>query len=69
VRREVAVTRNPYRNPSLLADIACSVGYISNGRPILGIGSGWFRHGYGECGYDLSPLEELVIWRDSRNGG
>jgi alkanesulfonate monooxygenase SsuD/methylene tetrahydromethanopterin reductase-like flavin-dependent oxidoreductase (luciferase family) len=53
----------------LLADIACSVGYISNGRPILGIGSGWFRHGYGECGCDLSPLEELVTWRDSRNGG
>lgn len=58
--REVTVTCNSYRNPNLLTHIACSVDYISNGRLILGIGSGWFRQGYGEYGYHLAPLEELV---------
>jgi alkanesulfonate monooxygenase SsuD/methylene tetrahydromethanopterin reductase-like flavin-dependent oxidoreductase (luciferase family) len=57
------VAATGYHNPNMLADRARSLDHFSNGRFILGIGSGWNQRDYEEYGFEFgtaaSRLKDL----------
>lgn len=48
------VLSNPFRNPGLLAKMAHTLDEVSNGRLILGIGTGWHKPEFDAFGYSFN---------------
>src|SRR6266566_4227554 len=58
LRVGLIVTENPYRHPSVLANMAATVDIITGGRLELGLGAGWNQEECDALGIDLPPLRE-----------
>jgi F420-dependent oxidoreductase-like protein len=52
------VTGNTYRNPTHLAKAITTLDVISQGRAILGIGTGWFELEHDSLGYDFGTFTD-----------
>ncbi len=73
-----AVLSQSFRNPALLAKMAATLQYLTNGRFILGIGAGWKEDEYTAYGYEfpsagrrVGELEESLqiinaLWREKQ---
>jgi alkanesulfonate monooxygenase SsuD/methylene tetrahydromethanopterin reductase-like flavin-dependent oxidoreductase (luciferase family) len=60
IRIGVLVSSNTFRHPALLAKEAVTVDHISDGRLILGLGTGWHEDEHRRYGIDLPPVGERV---------
>jgi F420-dependent oxidoreductase-like protein len=52
------VTGNTYRNPTLLAKAITTLDVTSQGRAVLGIGTGWFELEHDQLGYDFGTFTD-----------
>jgi F420-dependent oxidoreductase-like protein len=52
------VTGNTYRNPTLLAKAITTLDVISQGRAILGVGTGWFELEHQQLGYEFGTFTD-----------
>jgi F420-dependent oxidoreductase-like protein len=52
------VTGNTYRNPTLLAKAITTLDVMSQGRAVLGIGTGWFELEHDQLGYEFGTFTD-----------
>ncbi|MGV0793721.1 LLM class F420-dependent oxidoreductase [Mycolicibacterium sp. XJ1819] len=52
------VTGNTYRNPTLLAKAITTLDVMSQGRAVLGIGTGWFELEHEQLGYEFGTFTD-----------
>lgn len=52
------VTGNTYRNPTLLAKTITTLDVVSQGRAILGIGTGWFQLEHDQLGFEFGTFTD-----------
>ncbi len=60
LRLGVLVSGNTYRHPAILAKMAATVDSISEGRHVLGIGSGWQENEHDAYGIELPSVPERL---------
>jgi alkanesulfonate monooxygenase SsuD/methylene tetrahydromethanopterin reductase-like flavin-dependent oxidoreductase (luciferase family) len=58
------VMASSFRHPSLMAKMAASLQFLSQGRLILGYGAGWLEHEYRAYGYDFPPPRVRIAQLD-----
>ena len=56
VRLGTLVTGNTYRHPAVLAKMAATLDHISEGRVVLGIGSGWQENEHQQYGIEFDTV-------------
>jgi len=65
VRLGLFVGANTFRNPGLVAKTATTLDHISNGRAILGVGSGWFEPEHHAAGIAFGTgFGQRLDWAD-----
>jgi alkanesulfonate monooxygenase SsuD/methylene tetrahydromethanopterin reductase-like flavin-dependent oxidoreductase (luciferase family) len=60
IRLGSLVSSNTFRHPAMLLKQAVSVDHLSQGRLVLGIGTGWFEDEHRRFGIDFPPAAERV---------
>ncbi len=60
LRLGTLVTGVTYRNPALLAKIATTLDYLSNGRAILGLGAAWYEQEHEAFGFEFAPVRDRM---------
>jgi F420-dependent oxidoreductase-like protein len=60
IRMGTLVTGNTYRHPAVLAKMAATVDHISNGRVVLGLGSGWQENEHAKYGIPFHTVNNRL---------
>ena len=64
IRMGTLVTGNTYRHPAVLAKMAATLDHITNGRLVLGLGSGWQENEHQKYGIPFYDVTERLYRLD-----